>query len=95
METQLYRILEENSHWLEDKAYFLVGDSAYPLMGHMMVPYADAKAASPEDAFNFWLSNSRFQIECTFGEIVMRSGILWRKLLLSWLQITKGEDNLL
>lgn len=81
METQLYKILEENSDWLEDKGYFFVGDSAYPLMGHMLVPYSDATAGSPEDAFNFWLSNSRIQIECTFGEIVMRWGILWRKLL--------------
>ncbi len=32
IEAQLYRILEEESDWLEDKAYFLVGDSAYPLM---------------------------------------------------------------
>ena len=81
METQLFKILEDNSDWLEDKGYFLVGDSAYPLMGHILVPYSDAKSASPEDAFNFWLSNSRIQIECTFGEIVMRWGILWRKLL--------------
>jgi hypothetical protein len=81
METQLFKILEENSDWLEEKGYFFVGDSAYPLMGHMLVPYSDAKAASPEDAFNYWLSNSRIQIECTFGEVVMRWGILWRKLL--------------
>ncbi len=81
METQLFKILEENSDWLEEKRYFFVGDSAYPLMGHMLVPYSDAKAASPEDAFNYWLSNSRIQIECTLGEVVMRWGILWRKLL--------------
>jgi hypothetical protein len=55
METPLYRILEGNSNWLEDKAYFLVGNSAYPLMDHTMVPHSDAKAASPEDAFDFWL----------------------------------------
>jgi hypothetical protein len=41
-------------------------------MGHLMVPYSDAKSLSPEDAFNFWLSNSQIQIECTFGEVVMR-----------------------
>ena len=50
-------------------------------MGHLLVPCSDAKSLSPEDAFNFWLSNSRIQIECAFGEVVMRWGILWRKLL--------------
>ena len=81
METQLFKILDEHSDWLNEKGYFLVGDSAFPLMGHLLVPHADAKPLSPEDAFNFWLSNSRIQIECTFGEVVMRWGILWRKLL--------------
>ena len=50
-------------------------------MGHLLVPYSDAQSLSPEDAFNFWLSNSRIQIECTFGDVVVRWGILWRKLL--------------
>jgi hypothetical protein len=81
LETQLFKILEESFDWLHDKGYFLVGDSAYLLMGHLMVPYSDAKSLSPEDAFNFWLSNSRIQIEYTFGKVVMRWGILWRKLL--------------
>ena len=49
-------------------------------MGHLLVPHSDVRSLSPEDAFNFWLSNSRIQIECAFGEIVMRWGILWRKL---------------
>ena len=81
LETQLFKILEESSDWLHNKGYFLVGDSAYPLMGHLMVPYSDAKSLTPEDAFNFWLSNSQIQNECTFGEVVMRWGILWKKLL--------------
>jgi hypothetical protein len=67
LETQLFKILEESSDWLEEKGYFCVGNSAYPLTGHMLVPYSDAKPASPEDTFNNWLSNSRIQIECTFG----------------------------
>ncbi len=80
METNLFQILDEHSDWLDEKGYFLVGDSAYPLMGHLLVPHSDVRSLSPEDAFNFWLSNSRIQIECAFGEIVMRWGILWRKL---------------
>ena len=81
LETQLFKILDQNSDWLESKGYFIVGDSPYPLMGHLLVPYSDAKSLSAEDAFNFWLSNSRIHIECAFGELVMRWGILWRKLL--------------
>jgi hypothetical protein len=31
-----------------------------------------------EDAYNYYHSNSRIKIECTFGEIIMRWGIFWR-----------------
>jgi hypothetical protein len=81
LETNLFKILVENADWLEDRGYFIFSDSAYPLMGHLLVPYSDATSQSPEDAFNFWLSNSRINIECAFGEIVMRWGIFWRKLV--------------
>lgn len=81
LETKLFKILEENADWLEDSGYFIVGNSAYSLMGHLLVPYSDATSQSPEDAFNFWLSNSRINIECAFGEIVMPWGIFWRELL--------------
>jgi hypothetical protein len=81
LDTQLIKVLEENSAWLDEKGYFIVGDSAYPLYCFLLVPFADAAPQSPEDAFNFWLSNSRINIECTFGEIIMRWGIFWRKLL--------------
>ena len=47
-----------------------------------MVPYDDADPLSEQDAFNFWLSNSRIQIECAFGELIMRWGIFWRTLKL-------------
>ncbi|CAJ1940940.1 unnamed protein product [Cylindrotheca closterium] len=33
-----------------------------------------------KDAFNFYLSSCRIYIECAFGELVMRWGILWRTL---------------
>lgn len=46
----------------------------------MIVPYPDAASLSQEDAFNFWLSNSRIQIECTFGEFIGRFGLFWRTL---------------
>jgi hypothetical protein len=80
-ETKFCKILEDFSEWLEENGYFFIGDSAYTLLGYFLVPYSDPPPNSAEDAFNFWLSNSRIQIECTFGEIVMRWGIFWRKLL--------------
>jgi hypothetical protein len=33
-----------------------------------------------EDNFNFFHSSSRIVVECAFGEIDLRSGILWRLL---------------
>ena len=53
LETKLFKVLEDNAAWLEDKEFFIVGDSAYPLMSFLMVPFADAAPQSPEDAFNF------------------------------------------
>jgi hypothetical protein len=79
--TDLYKLLQEKRLWLLAHALFLVGDTAYPLFSFLMVPFPKADAGSEEDAYNFWLSNSRIQIECTFGENVMRWGILWRKII--------------
>jgi DDE superfamily endonuclease len=54
LETKLFKVLEDYAAWLEDKEFFIVGDSAYPLMScFLMVPFADAAPQSPEDAFNF------------------------------------------
>jgi hypothetical protein len=50
----------------KDMGYFLVGDLACPLMGHLLFPHSNAKSLSPEDAFNLWLSNSQIHIECKF-----------------------------
>jgi hypothetical protein len=88
-ETKLCQDLEELADWLVQHGFFLIGDSAYPLLPYFLVPFSDPLPNSPEDAFNFWLSNSRIQIECTFGELVMRWGIFWRKLTFSIEQIGK------
>ena len=58
----------------------MVGDSAYPLSSYLLVLYNKVQPGSMEDDFNFWLSNSRIRIECAFGELVMRFGMLWRNL---------------
>ncbi|KAL7544648.1 hypothetical protein ACHAWF_008022 [Thalassiosira exigua] len=79
-ETQLSGYFEQIKDKLKEHGFFLVGDSAYPLSVYMQIPYADAPPLSPQDAFNFWLSNSRIHIECTFGELIMRCGLFWRTL---------------
>ena len=79
-QTDLHDLLVELQDVLKKHGLFLVGDSAYPLSTHLLVPYPDAKPGTQQDAFNFWLSNSRIQIECTFGEFIARFGLFWRTL---------------
>jgi len=79
-DTQLCDLLIDMNEKLKSSGYFIVGDSAYALSAFLVVPFASPKGGSTEDAFNFWLSNSRIRIECAFGELVMRFGIFWRSL---------------
>ena len=87
--THLYKLLEENADFLHEHGFFLAGDSAYPLLSFLITPYSNAESHTPQDDFNFWHSSSRITIECSFGEIVMRWGILWRKLLFSLKDVGK------
>ena len=73
-------LLEEMKDTLKKYGLFLVGDSAYPLSVYMQVPYPNARPGTAKDSFNFWLSNARIHIECTFGEMIMRFGLFWRTL---------------
>jgi hypothetical protein len=61
-------LLSKLAEKLRAKGFFLVGDKAYPLLVYLLVPFDNAESMSPEDAFNYWLSNSRIQIECAFGK---------------------------
>ena len=85
-ETALYESLNQAEPKLTAEGLFLVGDSAYPLMGYLLVPFECIKPLSEEDSFNYWLSNSRIQIECAFGELIMRWGIFWRPLRMNLTQ---------
>jgi DDE superfamily endonuclease len=80
-ETKLSDILNEKREYLYSNRFFIVGDSAYPLASYMIVPFANAESNSMEDAFNYWQSSTRIHIECAFGEVVMRWGILWRRII--------------
>ena len=59
---------------------YILGDSAYSIRFFLLVPFDNASAHSVEDGFNYHLSTCRIWVECAFGEIDMRWGILWRAL---------------
>jgi hypothetical protein len=82
--SRLYSLLVAKLHLLEQKGFFLLGDSAYNLTPFLLVPYSTDEVRNDKsnsyDAFNFYLSSSRIHIECAFGELVRRWGILWKTL---------------
>jgi hypothetical protein len=53
----------------------LYGDNAYCNNSYMMVPFKGSVSGS-EDAYNFFHSSLRINIECAFGMLVHRFGIL-------------------
>lgn len=82
--SSMYELLVSLREELRQLGLFVVGDSAYSLMSFLMTPYEKEEmkedALNLKDAFNFYLSSCRIYIECAFGELVMRWGILWRML---------------
>ena len=53
----------------------LYGDNAYCNCSYMMVPFKGSVSGS-QDAYNFFHSSCRINIECAFGMLVHRFGIL-------------------
>jgi DDE superfamily endonuclease len=53
----------------------LFGDNTYINMEFLATPYSGTKGGS-RDAYNFYHSQLRINIECTFGRFVQRWGIL-------------------
>jgi hypothetical protein len=58
------------------KPYWVAGDNAYPDGDHLLTPFPSAFPSSPEDSFNFYLSQLRITIERAFGILVTLFGIL-------------------
>ena len=56
--------------------YCLFGDNAYVNAPYMCVPFRNVEAGTDKDAFNFFQSQVRINIECAFGILVHRFGIL-------------------
>jgi len=59
-----------------DSRYFINGDSAYVSSDQMVVPYGKVAHTN----FDFIQSSNRMCIECAFGILIRRWGILWRPL---------------
>ena len=82
--SSLYTLLMDMARELRDKGLFILGDSAYWLSTFMMIPFEKPQMKSDpgyaKDSYNFYHSSCRINIECAFGELVMRWGIFWRSL---------------
>jgi len=69
-------------HKLETEGFLaddvcLFGDNAYVTNGYMSTPYKNIRSGNRDD-YNFYHSQLRIKIECTFGMLVNRWGILRR-----------------
>ena len=65
----------------------LYGDNAYVNTRYMVVPFK-AVSSGPEDNYNFYHSQLRINIECAFGMLVHRWGIL-RKAMPTGITVAK------
>jgi hypothetical protein len=75
--THLHQRLEGNE--LPD-GFVIAGDEAYGLREYLVTPYSGSNLCSSKDAYNFYQSRCRINIECAFGMLVARWGVLWRKI---------------
>lgn len=66
-----------------DNGYFFIRDSAYELQSFLLTPYDNAVHGTAEDDYKYFHSSSCISVECAFGEIDLRWGILWKPLKFS------------
>jgi hypothetical protein len=79
-QSSLYRILQRKWRWFRDRGFYFIGDSAYALRSYLLTPFEGTMHGTNQDNYNFFHSSSRICVECAFGEIDMRWGILWKPL---------------
>jgi DDE superfamily endonuclease len=56
----------------------IFGDNAYSNSEYMVTPFKGSKLGSSQDSFNFYHSQLRIHVECAFGRLVHRWGVLRR-----------------
>ena len=78
--SRLGQLLQRWAKELNRKGLYIIGDSAYALRSYLMTPYDNVKPNTKEDHYNYFHSSSRIYVECAFGEIDRRWGILWKPL---------------
>ena len=76
----LHKALQRKWNWLREKGCFILGDSACALRSYLLTPFDRTVHGTAKDNYNFFHSSSRICVECAFGEIDMRWGILWKPL---------------
>jgi hypothetical protein len=57
--------------------YYILGDAAYKVFDRVLVPVEGKGRNRLEQNFNFFQSSLRMNIECSFGLLVSRWGVLW------------------
>eukprot|EP00951_Prasinocladus_malaysianus_P027384 scaffold245335_cov32-Prasinocladus_malaysianus.AAC.1 len=67
------------------EGYWIAGDEAYVCNEYLITPYSvgQTRADKYKDNFNFYLSRCRINVECAFGILVARFGVLRRQLTTS------------
>jgi hypothetical protein len=72
----LYDVLQAG---LIPAGFYFLGDAAYRGIRQILTPFIGNFGAR-ESVFSFYHSSQRMAIECSFGQLVSRWGILWRPL---------------
>ena len=56
--------------------FFLVGDEAFPLKSNLMRPYPRKDLDYSKKIYNYRISRARRTVECTFGMLAKKFGVL-------------------
>ena len=56
----------------EEPGLFLVGGSAYSIWCYLLIPHPYEDPCYSKDPFNFLFIKYRIQLECNFGELIIR-----------------------
>ena len=85
--SRLGEILSDRDHPINSTDYWLAGDDAYSgnakISDSLLTPIPGSDLGVVEDCYNYWQSRLRIEVECCFGALVARFGILQRPLQVS------------